>query len=141
LKISAESIDGKEQIWNNPKFSTIRNGIRWGLNRHKDQSLSLHSKDITLIISGNPPPEGVRPSDTNKAHAYMIRAECSQGWRNLVNTEFTGTITQTIGGQLADYPAGSFASHSTTLRIVQTFYETGNLDDKVVLAVAENPIK
>ena len=61
----------------------------------------------------------------------MIGVECAHGWRNLVNTEFSGTVDMVIGGQRADYPGSGCAGYATTKRILQTLYVTGKLDDKV----------
>jgi len=122
-----EDIHGKEKFWMKPSFSNIRSSIRWSLRWYKERTITLHTKDLILSISGNPLPE----KHSMEGVPFMVGAECSHGWRNLVNTEFSGMVNMVIGGQRADYPGSGCSTYETTLRIAQVLYETGKLDEKV----------
>lgn len=108
-------------------LSTLFNDIRWSLRRYNEQTLTIHTKDLTLTISGNPPEE----KQPLEGVPFMIGAECSHGWRNLINTEFPEYVNMVIGNQKADYPGISCATYETTRKIVQVLYETGKLDNRV----------
>lgn len=125
--MSTETIHGKKGFWEEPTLATILGDIRWSLRWYKEQTLTLHTKDLVMTISGNPPPE----KQLHKGVPFMIGAECSHGWRNLINTEFSGMVNLVIGGQRADYPGVSCATYETTCKIVQVLYETGKLDNSV----------
>ena len=67
----------------------------------------------------------------NQKTGYYIGVECAHGWRNLVNNEFPEKVEAVIGGQKAEYPGSGFATLATAKRIIQTLYETGELDTSV----------
>lgn len=122
-----EDIHGNHKFNKEPSFREIRNDLRWSLGRYKEQTFTLHTKDLVMTVSGNPPPEG----NSMEGVPFMIGAECAHGWRNLINTEFPGMVNMVIGGQRADYPGSGCASYETTERILCTLYLTGKLDDRV----------
>ena len=129
LKTSNETIHGKKTFWENPTLSTLLSNIRWSLRWFDEQTLTIHTKDLTLNVSANPPDE--KQPEALKATPFMISAETPSGLRNLINTEFPEYVNMVIGNQRADYPGGSCATYETTCKIIQVLYETGKLDDSV----------
>ena len=127
LKTSNQTVHGEKNFWENPTLATLLSNIRWSLRWFDEQTLTIHTKDLILNVSANPPDEKLL---TNK-DPFMIGAECSHGFRNLINTEFPEYVNMVIGNQRADYPGASCATYQTTCKIVQVLYETGKLDDSV----------
>lgn len=84
---------------------------------------------MTMFITGvGEPGPG---NEAWKPIAYHFGVGCQHGWRNLINNEFERPVNAVIGGQRADYPGAGFATLKTARKIIQTLYETGQLDSSV----------
>lgn len=103
----------------------------------KAETLTLQKGRTSLLISGvSFIAEKSRLCEL-RIKCFTVGADCSHGWRNLINDEFRGEGPGNligpvvIGGQRAHYPASSFATLDTTISIVKAFIKTGELDPGV----------